>query len=299
MSTTSPARSIVVGVDGSPASGVAVSWAAAEATRRRRPLHLLHSYALLTAYAGGGTFTDLTGVETQRLESAARTVLDGAVARVRDLAPGVEVTAALHEGPAAQALVEASRTADTVVVGARGRGPLTAAVLGSVSTQVAMHAHAPVVVVKEHEDLEGSRDRVVVGVDGSADSQACLGYAFEQAVSRGCALEAVHAWSTHATARASGEGGEAAERMKTQGRLLLGEALAGWAQKYPDVEVRRSVVAEHPVTALLERSEGSHLLVVGSRGLGGFAGLVLGSISHGVLQEASCPVAVVRTEVRR
>jgi nucleotide-binding universal stress UspA family protein len=299
VSTTPPARSIVVGVDGSAPSGVALYWAATEARRRRRPLHLVHSYVLLTAYAGGDNYTDLTGVETQRLESAARKVLDGAVARVRDLAPGVEVTAVLHEGPATPALVEASRTADTVVVGARGRGPLTAAVLGSVSTQVAMHAHAPVVVVKEHEDLEGSRDCVVVGVDGSPDSQACLGYAFEQAASRGSTLEAVHAWSTHATGRASGERETAAERRETQGQLVLGKALAGWAQKYPDVAVRRSVVNDHPVTALLERSEGAHLLVVGSRGLGGFAGLVLGSVSHGLLQEASCPIAVVRGEVDR
>jgi nucleotide-binding universal stress UspA family protein len=298
--TAAPAHSIVVGIDGSPPSGAALTWAALEAIRRRLPLHILHSYVVLTPYAGGGVYTDLTGVETRRVESAAQLVLDAAVDTVRRLAPGVEISAALREGSGARALVEASSTADTVVVGARGRGPLTAAVLGSVSLQVAMHAHAPVIVVKGPEDPERVGDRVVVGVDGSADSQTCLGYGFEQAATRGTALEAVHAWSADPAGRLGGAAQEpATERMETQGQLLLSEALAGWALKYPDVEVRRSVVHDHPVTALLGRSDGADLLVVGSRGLGGFAGLMLGSVSQGLLQEADCPVAVVRSEPHR
>ena len=295
MSSTAPARSITVGVDGSDASRAALSWAVMEATRRQRPLHLLHSYLMLTPYAGGDVHTELTGVDTGRVESAAQGVLDAAVATVTRLAPALAVTTALHQGSAARALVEASDTADTVVVGARGRGPLTAAVLGSVSTQVAMHAHAPVVVVKEREDPGAPRDRVVVGLDGSADSQACLAFAFEQADSRGASLEAVLAVPAELAGWVPGPAQDSTEDVTARGELLLAEALAGWAAKYPGVQVRRSIFFDDPVSALSRSADGAELLVVGSRGLGGFASLVLGSVSHGVLQQAECPVAVIRS----
>jgi hypothetical protein len=152
--------------------------------------------------------------------------------------------------------VEASRTADTIVLGARRRGSLTAAVLCSVSTQVAMHALAPVVVLKDREHPDRRRDSVVVGTDGSPGSQTCLAYAFEQAASRGTSLEAVYVWSADS---------------------------AGWI---PGASL---MTATHWM-----ETKGQLLLVVGSRGRGGFAALVLGSVSHGVLQEAGCPVAVVR-----
>jgi len=122
MSTTAPDHRIVVGIDGSQPSRRALSWAAEEAVRRRLSLHLLHSYQVLTPYAGAGSYTDLTDVDTERIRSAAGQVVDDAAATVRQLAPGVAVTTELAEGSAAQALVEASRTADTIVLGARGRG---------------------------------------------------------------------------------------------------------------------------------------------------------------------------------
>jgi nucleotide-binding universal stress UspA family protein len=298
VSSTAPASSITVGVDGSDESRAALSWAAMESVRRHRPLHLLHSYEVLTPYAGGGVYTSLTSLETDRVESAAHHVLDDGVTTVARLAPGVAVTASLHRGSAARALVEASTTADTVVVGARGRGSLTAAVLGSVSAQVAMHAHAPVVVIKNREGSTAPGDRVVVGLDGSAGSQACLAYAFEQADSRGTTLDAVLALPAELAGWVPDPSQDSTDAM-TRGELLLSEALAGWAPKYPGVQVRRSIMFDDPVSALSRSSDGAQLLVVGSRGHGGFAGLVLGSVSHGVLQEADCPVAVVRGSQQR
>ena len=78
------------------------------------------------------------------------------------------------------------------------------------------------------------------------------------------------------------------------GRLLLAESLAGWREKYPDVDVRELVLQEFPVESLIAQSAGAALMVVGSRGKGGFTGLLLGSVSQGVLRGAHCPLAVVR-----
>jgi nucleotide-binding universal stress UspA family protein len=299
MSTTAADHRIVVGVDGSQPSRRALSWATEEAVRRRLSLYLVHSYQVPATYAGEGSYTDLTDADVERIRSAARHLVDDAAA-VRQLAPRVAVTTQWSQGSAAQALVEASRTADTIVLGARGRGSLTAAVLGSVSTQVAMHALAPVVVLKDREHPERPRDSVVVGTDGSPGSQACLAYAFQQAASRGTTLQAVYVWSADSAGWIPGASlVTATHRMETKGQLLLAEALAGWAEKYPGVQVRRSVVQGDPVSALVECSDGAQLIVVGSRGRGSFAGLVLGSVSHGVLHEAGCPVAVVRGEAGR
>jgi len=273
---------VVVGVDGSTPARLALSWAVQEAARRRLRVRLVH------AYSPGDD--DAVGV---RRTGAA--VLERAVLFARLLGPGTQVSGSLHEGAAAEALVAGSVTADTVVVGARGRGGLATAVLGSVSTEVAMRAQAPVVVVKDVEDPNRPRDTVTVGIDGSPASQACLAYAFEQAVSRDTGLDVVHAWSAEPAGWVPGATLlTATYRREAQGLLLLSEALAGWAERFPGVPVQRSVVHGDAVSALLSRSDGAQLLVVGSRGRSGLAGLVLGSVSHGVLQRAGCPVAVVR-----
>ena len=132
---------------------------------------------------------------------------------------------------------------------------------------------------------------VVVGVDGSAVSELAVGYAFEQAALRGVPLEVVHVWWI------TGLGGltqDIKNDMITQQRLTLSETLVGWSEKYPDVEVRESLPVGPTVFALTEAAKNAELLVVGSRGRGGFRSLLLGSVSQGVLQHASCTVAVVR-----
>jgi len=277
---TAPAGSVVVGVDRT-SSSAALAWGAREATRRRLPLHLVHGDDVQPAARSAGPPPSVGDTS----EASSSDALVAAVNAVQSLAPGLAITAERCLRPAAEALVEASSTAGMVVLAARGRGPLAAALLGSVSLHVAGNARSPVVVVKDVEDPDRPRDSVVVGVDGSEDSQACLAYGFEQASSRGTSLDVVHAWSSRMTA---------AYRMEQQGHLLLAEALAGWVPRYRSVEVRRSVVHDEPVSALIRHADGAHLLVVGSRGRGAVSSLVLGSVSQGVLQRAGGPVAVVR-----
>ena len=279
--------SVVVGVDGSPGSDAALDWAVEEAARRRLPLHLVHATnidylvaaAMLNPADAPPALDDL--VETAR-------------DRVRAASPTLHVTAEASTGAAAHDLVVRSEGAECVVVGAHGKSAALG-VLGSVSLQVAMHAHSPVVVVRGTEaGAEGGP--VVVGIDGSALSRDALGYAFEQASLRGVPLVVVYAWwiefvdGVVVTTVGSPQWTAAEQRQ----RITVAETMAGWQEKYPDVAVDVRLEHARPIDAIERASQGACLTVVGARGRGGFRGLMLGSVSHGVLHRAHSPVAVVR-----
>jgi nucleotide-binding universal stress UspA family protein len=161
---------------------------------------------------------------------------------------------------------------------------------------VATGSRSPVVVVHEHDD-DADRSGVIVGIDGTEGSLAALTFAFEEASGRQCSLEVVHAWSLE---RAQGASTLAEDAMSTEYQveqrrdLWVGEMLAGWGARYPDVPVTTSVVRGHALDALVRRSEDAELLVVGTHGRGNLASRMLGSVSRGVLRHARCPVAVVR-----
>lgn len=289
---------VIVGVDGSPGSWAAVGLGAWEAKRRHLPLLLVYAYTEPVPYAGYGWGP--YPPYPQSFRDDAREMLTGIEMRTRADHPGVQVRSTLVPGGGASALVELSRTASLVLVGSRGLGGFAGLLLGSVSTQVATHAHAPLIVVRTREGSPaeaGLSDPgpIVVGLDGSPHSAAALAFAAEEASARSVPLVAVYVWwalpkqlpstsLTHDTVH----GQEQAERM-------LAEALAGWSEKYPDLEVRRSVINDpSPQWRLIESSREAGLLVVGSRGRGGFASMLLGSVSRTVLNHAHCPVAVIR-----
>jgi nucleotide-binding universal stress UspA family protein len=153
------------------------------------------------------------------------------------------------------------------------------------------------VVVRPSTIQEGpSAGQVVVGIDGSPHSTHAVGIAFEQAAFQGTGVVAVHAYEWPETSTP----GELlplvydVDDLRNEEARLLSEALAGWCDKYPDVPVARKLVRARPVAALVAESAGAALVVVGSRGRGGFTGLLLGSVSRAVLHHADCPVAVVR-----
>jgi len=284
-STPVPPESLVVGFDGSSGSEQALDWAVAEARRTTRPLHLVRAVGRHDPKAFD------PGAEVDPATSLA-------VEQVMAKAPELRVGAQSREGSAAAVLVEASRTSATVVVGARGHGRFSSVLVGSVSQQVAAHASCPVVVVRPESPERGTEaGRVVVGLDASERSVAALSYAYAQASSRDLGLTVVHSWWWEqpggflAGSTKEGEWSAASDRET----VLVGELLAGWHEQFPDVEVRRHLVRGHPVATLVEESQGAEMLVIGSRGRGGFTGLLLGSVSNGVLREASCPVVVVRS----
>lgn len=288
--TTPSTRSVLVGIDGSPASDAALDWAIAEAVRRHRPLHLC-SVGQVQSLGGEPAMyvAEVVQQVTADARAHAQAVLDAAAARVAATAPQLELVTECVLGVPAAVLVERSGQVDTVVVGHRGHGVVKGALLGSVAHQVAGHASCPVVVVRAAPPASVPTGGVVVGVDGSARSEAALGFAFEEAALRGCDLHVVKVWWTSTAGLVPG----IAEDFQATERLAVAETLAGWGEKYPDVTVHVSVPMSPTVSTLVEAGRRAQLLVVGSRGLGGFRRLVLGSVSHGVLQHAFCPVAVV------
>jgi nucleotide-binding universal stress UspA family protein len=288
--TPTPHGAVVVGVDGSPSSDLAVDWAVEEADRRRLPLHLLHVFVQDYPMTVG------LPPRVEDLSTIAESVMADAAERVARLAPDLRVTAAVHGGSAAKNIIDASTRADTVVVGTRGRHGLARVLLGSTAGQVAAHGVCPVVVVRQTPPLARSVDRrVIVGVDGGGLAHDAVGYAFAQASSRGASLTVAHAWSLQyaGDALAVPYTSEVDEEVELSQRAMVAEAIAGWREKYPDVEVHQQIVRSAAVELLTKDSAGADLLVVGSRGRGGFAGLLLGSVSRHVLQLAECPVAVV------
>ncbi|ADD43115.1 universal stress protein [Stackebrandtia nassauensis] len=288
------AAPIIVGFDGSPHSQVAVDWAAEEARLRQRRLLIIHSFLVLSPLA-----TDLDSSRHEASRASVGDLVDKEVARIRDLNPDLEVSGKVVGGMSASIdLVEASEDGELLVVGSRGRGRFTSLLLGSTSTQVTAYSRCPVVVVRGPAPVRSQEpDRIVVGVDASPLSQAALRFAFEEASLREARLIAVHAW-THPVATESGDVlpqvYSIEERADSEKRVLA-EALAGWPQKYPDVPVERVCERVDARQLLQEKSAGACLVVLGSRGHGGFTGLLLGSTTQAMVHHADAPVAVVHS----
>jgi nucleotide-binding universal stress UspA family protein len=260
---------VVAGIDGSPSSVAAAQYAADWAELSGRDLHLVH-----------GTSHGVPGDEILRR------VADCLTARH----PGLTVVCREVAGAGPAVLVEESGVADLTVVGSRGNGSIPTATLGATATIVTTHAHGPVLIARPPAALPGPGLPVVVGVDGSDHSVAALDLAFDVAQRTGAPVVGVHVWS--AGPRASDE--EVHHRSETAG-TVLNDALEPWRAKFPDVRLVETLVRSGTMAEeLVEASADAGLVVVGTRGHGGFAGLLLGSVSLSVAQHAHCPVAVVR-----
>jgi nucleotide-binding universal stress UspA family protein len=286
-------RTVVVGVDGSDSALRAVRWASAEASRRRAPLRLVTAFAWSQDHAVGQL--QLGSSYRDIMLNQARHNLVEAAAVAERTAAGLDVDQQLVDGFPIAVLTAESRRAQLVVIGDRGLGGVTGLLLGSVAVALAAHADAPVVVVRGDDEDPDPTAPIVVGVDGSPVSDAALAYAYESAAARGAPLLALHTWQdTYSdpaiSALVDRDTVEAAERE------VLAERLAGWTEKYPDVPVLSRVVRDRAAHALVEQSRHAQLVVIGSRGRGGFTGLLLGSVSHAVLHRAHCPVAVIRPD---
>jgi nucleotide-binding universal stress UspA family protein len=284
VTTTQPAP-VVAGVDGSAQSRTAAALAAWEATRENRTLRLVCGFDQpLTA----GQVMLPPDVIREPMDSAATVLKDTAGILQRDH-PGLRVETQVTVGNPATVLVDESRAAALVVVGSRGLGGFTGLLVGSVSTQVATHAHAPVMVARgappddPHAPPVPGAGPVVVGVDGSSRSAAAIEYALDEADDRHQPLIAVYAY-------------EAPQSTEEEAQRVAEEATTDAAARYTQVRVEHRVLdATNAAKAILDVGEevGASLLVVGSRGRHGFSGLLLGSVSQAVLGHARRTVAVV------
>jgi nucleotide-binding universal stress UspA family protein len=287
-------RTVVAGVDGSESALTAVRWAAREAMRRRLPLRLVHAFSWPDTQHFGdpGLGFDYQEVLVRAAHEQVSAAADAAVAA----APGVELEWQVAPGYPIPMLEAESRRAQLLVLGTRGLGGVTGLVLGSVTVALAACAACPVVVVRGSEPLDALVGLpVVVGVDGTPNSEAAIAFAFGAADARRVPVIAVHTWWDSVIHPAPDLLLDW-DSVEAQEREVLAERLAGWGEKYPDVHVQRIVACDRPAHRLLERARGAQLLVVGSRGRGTFSGLLLGSVSHALLHHARCPVVIVRPE---
>lgn len=290
---------VVLGYDGSAASDLALTWAVAEAQSRHCPLRIVH----VVPDPGGGVagYGIYAPPDPSLLESIGHKTMAVAANRVSQQAPGLQVETKLVIGQASRGILDHLADAELAVIGSRGLGTFGELLLGSTGSILAAHAPCAVVIVRPTTaDGAAGKEagRIVVGVDGSALSIDAVAFAFEEASRTATPLTAIHSWSAPFY-DVPGHGGPFADSAAMQAftdeeTRVLAENLAGWREKYPDVHVREVVVHAEAVEALVGASTGARLLVVGSRGRGGFRSLLLGSVSHGVIHHARCPVAVVR-----
>lgn len=289
-------NAVVVGVDGSASATRAVRWAAAQAERRRAELRLVHviddeSLSFPRAMPTQENLAEMIRMRGHRVLRQARDV-------AKEIAPSVPVSLTLRHEKPVQALGAMSEDASLLVLGTEGLRPLGRVLVGSVSIALAARAACPVALVRPHvaEEAPPEVGPVVVGVDGSRASETALALAFDEASWRQAPLVALHCWDDAFLSAVFEETRWSLDRsdIEEQEREVLSERLAGWREKYPDVRVDRVVTRGRPADELLKYADRVQLLVVGSRGRGGVAGMLLGSTSQAVMSYALCPVIVAR-----
>ena len=276
---------VVVGLDGSPDGLLALDWAVAFAAARGWTVRALHVVddglpaQPLTAVAERDDGTD---------------VLDDAADELDRLGCSNAVLE-IGYGHPAQALLKASDAAAALVIGRRGIGGFAELMLGSTSQVCAALARTTLVVVPDTWRPDGlTRGQIVVGVDGSPSGQAALGFAFEMAAERAAELTLVHVPEVPESFPRPDLWVDPDDApWHHDARKVVGEAVAGWPEKYPDVVFRTRYPVGHPVQVLGKESDYADLIIVGGLGRTEFTELRLGSVSRGLLHHAHCPVAIV------
>lgn len=288
------AYTLTVGYDGSEAARQAVRWATREAHLRKATLRLLHAR---TTPPGEGNRPDVTDdndrSDGQRLLTEAEHIVTAESQRVL-------TERVFPATPPTRALVHESHHTQMLIAGAHGLEALSPAAVGSTAEIVTLHAHCPVAVIHRLPEKQAVPDKgaVLVGVDGSPVGEQAIALAFEEASLRQAPLLALHAWSDvptdpwlHSTNQ-----GWSWDHVEDRESAMLAERLAGWQEQYPQVQVERIVVRDRPVRSLIERANQAQLIVVGSRGRGGFTGMLLGSTSQALLHAAPIPLIISRYE---
>ncbi|MFB7712423.1 universal stress protein [Streptomyces sp. NPDC056105] len=284
MTNTADDREILVGIDPARECHMLLAWAADDAHRRRRPLRLL----VAVPAPHHVQHVDVSTRMKAQLREGER-ALAAAASWVRERHDDVEVATDVLDGHPAHVLIRQSGRARMIVLGSRHLSRTEEFLsAGSLVVPVSAQARCPVVVMGDAEHVTQEAPYLVVGVDGSESSSAALALAFEEASLRGATVRALWVWQPPVLFSLKDE----PTLVQTQ-RSLLAETVAGWAEKYPDVALTHEVPVGHPVEELARAAEHALAVVVGRRGNGGYMGMRLGSVVHGLLHRAHCPVITV------
>jgi nucleotide-binding universal stress UspA family protein len=279
---------IVVGVDESAGAGAALRWAVREAEVRGWSLTAVLAWGFLDQHHAivGEPFDPSYG------QADARGALDSIIAEAVGTVRTTIVEQNVVNDLAARALIDASDGADLLVVGARGLGRLRTVLLGSVSQQVLHHATCPVAVVRDGTLSSDERiARIVVGIDGSDTAGRALAWAVDEGRAYQASVEVVHAWAVPYAADVAMAFDSAP--LEDAARRTLDAAVDSVDTSGLPAPISRTLTVGNAAASILQAAGGADLVVVGSRGLGGFKGLVLGSVSYQIVHHATCPVVVV------
>ncbi|KFF98622.1 universal stress protein [Streptomyces scabiei] len=287
-------RPITAAVDGTPESLAALAWAGREAVRRGLALRVMHAWRWEPHEA--------ISVDRDGQVRWAREALAEAARGVSERHPELAVTTELVEGPPVETLVGAAEDAETLVLGSRGHGAVVGFLLGSVGQQVIVESPRPVVLVRAEDSPAGEAAgrEVVVGQQGAPeDSADVLRFAFETAAARGASLRAVRAWALpplYAYSPGSLKLLDEAGGLEPYESKALSAALEPLRERFPEVPVTQHVEMGSAGQVLLSVAQRAQLMVVGRRARRTAVGARIGSVAHGVLHHAHCPVAVVPHE---
>ncbi|GAP47685.1 universal stress protein [Streptomyces azureus] len=288
-------RPITAGFDGSQESLAALAWAAREAVRRDRLLRVVHAWrfqpqeALEAGIAG----------DADRQGELVHSAVTEAVGTLTERHPDLDVTTDVVEGAVVDTLVAAAADAELLVLGSRGHGPVVGFLLGSVGQQVIAETTRPVVLVRagDQPSVEAAGREIVVGQQGDPqDSADALRFAFETAAARGATVRVVRAWTlppVFAYSPGSLKLLDEAGGLEPYEKKALAAAVRPWRERFPDVPVEEHVEMGSAGQVLLSVAGTAQLMVVGRRAHRTAVGARIGSVAHGVLHHADCPVAVV------
>ncbi|MFJ8383962.1 universal stress protein [Streptomyces sp. NPDC094438] len=283
MTDIAEGRDIVVGIDPCGTGRLALAWAVDEAHRRKVRLRLV-----LGVPPRHDTQHVDDGPRHDALRQTGSDALKDAAAWAGERHRDVKLAIGLLDGAPAPVLCRLSHHARMVVLGSRHLDRAQEIFdAGSVVLPVTAQAHCPVVVVGDAEHVTQQPAYLVVGVDGSESSKAAVALAFREASLRGCALRTISVWLPPVFSFQDDTVALNAQRR------MLSETVAGWSEQYPDVALTHEVPVGHPVETLAEAAEHALALIVGRRGRGGYTGMHLGSVVHGLLHRAHCPVITV------
>ena len=282
-------KAILVGVDGSHASYKATWWAANYAKQAGLTLQIVCAYSLpsYAAVSFDATYTAMG--DDNAAHSDAQEILSKAKAIADE--QGVEATTLIVTGDPASVFVELSRNYNLIVIGNRGKGGLAERLLGTTSSSLPAYAYCPIVVVPYTDDdgnlmhLNNTITRVAVGSDESKWGLKALEIAANFAAAWDAELDVISAVPN--MKGSDDEGVMASFKDDLEVRIKPLE------EAHPDLKINKQIVPGPAVGALTKASYDHDVVVVGSRGRGGFTGLLLGSTSQGLLQHAVGPVYVV------
>lgn len=283
-------ETVIVGYNGSEASAEAVGWAAHEAAVRGATLRIV-TCVEMPVMAGEAALGWNSGAAYEAIREASSTTSEAMTTKVTAEYPDLDVVAEVVPGPAGSAMLTDTAATDLIVVGASSREGAAAFWLGTTPRQLVHNSPCPVVVVRGAA-TRGAPDRIVVGIDGSATSDAAVVWAADEADRHEVNLHMVHGWS-YAYAPVDASATQARDLTEVDADCTLNRSME-LARERCGATVTGQLVETSAVTALLEELRDGDLLVLGSHGRGGLRARLLGSTVNSVLDSAAVPVVVVR-----